>query len=58
VGRRNGKVTQIRAGEVVVTEIFKDQLGKPHRNDVAVKLPVDKVVDQDEPNLLLQEAAE
>jgi type IV pilus assembly protein PilP len=59
VGKRNGKVTQIRSGEVVVTEIYKDQMGKPHVNPVPIKIPVDKrdqnVEDQ---NLLTPEVGE
>jgi len=42
VGKRNGKVTQIRAGEIVVTEIFKDQMGKPHVQPIVIRLPQDK----------------
>lgn len=59
VGKRNGKVTQIRSGEVVVTEIYKDQMGKPHVNPVPIRLPEDKQAGaQDEQNLLTPEVAE
>jgi type IV pilus assembly protein PilP len=58
VGKRNGKVTQIRAGEVVVTEIFKDQMGKPHPNLVVIKLPVEKTTPEEDQNLLGPEVAE
>jgi type IV pilus assembly protein PilP len=52
MGKRNGKVTQIRAGEVVVTEIFKDQMGKPHPNLVVIKLPSEKAAVEEDQNLL------
>jgi len=59
VGKRNGKVTQIRAGEVVVTEIYKDQMGKPHVNPVPIKLPTDeKPGAAEDQNLLTPEVAE
>jgi type IV pilus assembly protein PilP len=59
VGKRNGKVTQIRAGEVVVTEIFKDQMGKPHVNPVFIRMPVEKSSqDEAEVNLLGPEVTE
>ena len=59
VGKRNGKVTQIQAGELVVTEIYKDQMGKPHVNPVPIKLPTDeKPGAQEDPNLLTPEVAE
>ncbi len=59
VGKRNGKVTQIRAGEVVVTEIYKDQMGKPHINPVPIKLPTDeKEKSPEDQNLLAPEVAE
>lgn len=59
VGKRNGKVTQIRAGEVVVTEIYKDQMGKPHVNPVPIKLPTDEKPGQvEDQNLLTPEVAE
>jgi type IV pilus assembly protein PilP len=59
VGKRNGKITQISAGEVVVTEVFKDQMGKPHSNPVVIKLPVDKQEsEQEDANLLSREIAE
>lgn len=59
VGKRNGKITQIRSGEVVVTEIYKDQMGKPHINPVPIKLPDDqKPGEQDDQNLLTPEVAE
>jgi type IV pilus assembly protein PilP len=59
VGKRNGKVTQIRSGEVVVTEIYKDQMGKPHVNPVPIKLPEElKQGQQEDPNLLTPEIAE
>lgn len=59
VGKRNGKVTQIRAGELVVTEIYKDQMGKPHVNPVPIKLPTDeKPGQQEDQNLLTPEVAE
>ena len=53
VGKRNGKVSQIRSGEVVVTEIFKDQMGKPHLNQIVIELPKDeKEKSTEEQNLL------
>jgi type IV pilus assembly protein PilP len=58
MGKRNGKVTQIRAGEVVVTEIYKDQMGKPHPNLVVIKLPGDKVQVEEDQNLLGPDIAE
>lgn len=58
MGKRNGKVTQIRAGEIVVTEIYKDQMGKPHVNPVYIRLPADKADNQDDTNLLGPEVAE
>ena len=59
VGKRNGKVTQIRAGELVVTEIYKDQMGKPHVNPVPIKLPTDvKPGEAEDQNLLAPEVAE
>ena len=58
IGKRNGKVTQIRAGEVIVTEIFKDQLGKPHTNEVSIKMPVEQQQQNDDVNLLGPEVAE
>ena len=59
VGKRNGKVTQIRSGEVVVTEIYKDQMGKPHVNPVPIKLPEDvKPGEQEDQNLLTPEMGE
>ena len=59
VGKRNGKVTQIRAGELVVTEIYRDQMGKPHVNPVVIKLPEDaKPGEQEDQNLLTPEIAE
>ncbi|HEY3449216.1 MAG TPA: pilus assembly protein PilP [Myxococcales bacterium] len=59
VGKRNGKVTQIRAGELVVTEIYKDQMGKPHVNPVPIKLPADeKPGATEDQNLLTPEVAE
>ncbi|MGC4122297.1 MAG: pilus assembly protein PilP [Myxococcales bacterium] len=59
VGKRNGKVTQIRAGELVVTEIYKDQMGKPHINPVPIKLPSDeKTGQQEDQNLLTPEVSE
>lgn len=59
VGKRNGKVTQIRAGEVIVTEIYKDQMGKPHVNPVPIKIPPDeKPGETDSQNLLAPEVSE
>ncbi len=58
VGKRNGKITQIRAGEIVVTEIFKDPMGKPHPNLVVIKLPVENAAPEEEQNLLGPEVAE
>lgn len=58
MGKRNGKVTQIRAGEVVVTEIFKDQMGKPHPNLVVIKLPSEKATVDEDQNLLGPDVAE
>ncbi len=58
VGKRNGKVTQIRSGEIVVTEIYKDQMGKPHVNPVPIKLPDDQKPGEQEDNLLTPEVAE
>lgn len=59
VGKRNGKVTQIRSGEVMVTEIYKDQMGKPHINPVAIRLPEDKLAGTPgDQNLLSPEVAE
>jgi type IV pilus assembly protein PilP len=60
MGKRNGKVTQIRSGEIVVTEIFKDQRGTPHLVQKAIKLPADKnapPADEDQ-NLLGPEVAQ
>jgi type IV pilus assembly protein PilP len=42
IGKRNGKVSQIRSGEVIVTEVFKDQMGKPHLNQIVIELPKDE----------------
>ncbi|MGI5862995.1 MAG: pilus assembly protein PilP [Myxococcales bacterium] len=42
IGKRNGKVSQIRSGEVIVTEVFKDQMGKPHLNQIVIQLPKDE----------------
>lgn len=39
IGKRNGKVTQIRPGEVIVTEIYRDNAGVPQPNDIAIVLP-------------------
>ncbi len=58
MGKRNGKVTQIRAGEVVVTEIYKDQMGKPHPNLVVIKLPSEKATVEEDQNLLGPDVAE
>jgi type IV pilus assembly protein PilP len=58
IGKRNGKVTQIRSGEVVVTEIFKDQMGKPHVNPVYIRLPAEKSAEIEDQNLLGPEVAE
>lgn len=60
VGKRNGKVTQIRSGEVVITEIFKDQMGKPHVSPIVVRLPADTkdAFEPEEQNLLGAEVAE
>jgi type IV pilus assembly protein PilP len=58
VGKRNGKVTQIRSGELVVTEIYRDQMGKPHVNPVSIKLPEDKAESTEDQNLLTPEIAE
>ena len=53
LGKHNGKVTQIRTGEIVITEIFKDQMGKPHANPRVIKLPADKKEStEDDQNLL------
>lgn len=59
VGKRNGKVTLIRSAEIVVTEIYKDQMGKPHVNPVPIKLPDEMQTGQaDDQNLLTPEVAE
>ncbi|MFN7132995.1 MAG: pilus assembly protein PilP, partial [Myxococcales bacterium] len=59
IGKHNGKVTQIRSGEIVVSEVFKDHLGKPHVNARVMKLPVENSTkDEEEPNLLLTESGE
>jgi type IV pilus assembly protein PilP len=58
IGKRNGKVTQIRSGELVVNEIYKDQTGKSHVSPVVIKLPVDKTSEEEDPNLLGPESAE
>ncbi|MBI5548191.1 MAG: pilus assembly protein PilP [Deltaproteobacteria bacterium] len=59
VGKRNGKVTHIRSGELVVTEIYKDQMGKPHVNPVPIKLPAEQGPGgQEDQNLLTPEVAE
>ncbi len=58
MGKRNGKVTQIRAGEVVVTEIYKDNMGKPHPNLVVIKLPSEKATVEEDQNLLGPDVAE
>jgi type IV pilus assembly protein PilP len=58
VGKRNGKVSQIRSGEVVVTEIYRDQMQKPHVNPVSIKLPTDTPQGQEDQNLLVPENAE
>ena len=58
VGKRNGKVSQIRSGEVVVTEIYRDQMQKPHVNPVSIKLPTDTPQGQEDQNLLAPENAE
>ena len=39
IGKRNGKITQIRPGEIVVTEIYKDNSGVPQPNDISIYLP-------------------
>jgi type IV pilus assembly protein PilP len=38
VGKRGGRVTQIKRDEVVVTEIFKGPDGKPHPNNIDMKI--------------------
>ena len=38
VGKRGGRVTQIKRDEVVVTEIFKGPDGKPHPNNISLKI--------------------
>jgi hypothetical protein len=38
VGKRGGRVTQIKRDEVVVTEIFKGPDGKPHPNNIDLKI--------------------
>lgn len=59
MGKRNGKVTQIRSGEIVVTEIFKDQMGKPHIIPVVIRLPAEKTVKgMEDQNLLGPEVSE
>jgi type IV pilus assembly protein PilP len=60
MGKHNGKVTQIRTGEIIVTEIFKDQMGKPHANPRVIKLPADKrdADGLEDQNLLGPEATE
>lgn len=39
IGKRNGKITQIRPGEIIVTEIYRDNSGVPQPNDIALVLP-------------------
>jgi len=42
-----------------VTEIYKDQMGKPHINPVPIKLPTDeKEKSPEDQNLLAPEVAE
>lgn len=53
VGKHNGKVTQIRSGEIVVSEVYKDHLGKPHINARVMKLPVEQKERGEDTNLLL-----
>ncbi len=59
VGKRSGRVSQIRSDELVVTEIFKDQMGTPHVNPIVIRLPVDKgETELEEENLLRSEVAQ
>ncbi len=53
LGKHNGKVTQIRSGEIVVSEVYKDHLGKPHINARVMKLPVEQKEQAEDTNLLL-----
>lgn len=39
IGKRNGKVTNIRPSEMVVTEIYKDNAGVPQPHEISIALP-------------------
>lgn len=39
IGKRNGKVTNIRPSEMVVTEIYKDNAGVPQPHEISITLP-------------------
>ncbi len=55
IGKRNGKVTNIRPGEMVVTEIYKDNAGVPQPHEIAIPLsksPTDQVDLEGENNLM------
>ncbi len=45
IGKNNGKVTQIRPSEVVVTEIVRTT-GKPLPNPIVLKLPADRAPEE------------
>jgi type IV pilus assembly protein PilP len=59
IGRRNGKVSQVRSGEIVITEVYKDQAEKPFLNSVVLKIPQGtKDVGPGDVNLFMPEVAE
>jgi type IV pilus assembly protein PilP len=58
VGKRGGRVTQIKRDEVVVTEIFKGPDGKPHPNNINLKITPAAEVTVDATDLLEGEAGD
>jgi len=58
VGKRGGRVTQIKRDEVVVTEIFKGPDGKPHPNNIDLKISGDGTVAIEATDLLEGEVGE
>ncbi len=59
IGRRNGKVSEVRSGEIVITEVYKDQAEKPFLNSVVLKIPQGtKDVRPEDINLFMPEVAE
>ena len=39
IGKRSGKVTNIRPSEMVITEIYKDNAGVPQPHEIYIALP-------------------